>query len=262
MIDIIYVQNNMMHPLDFQYIVDRTNDFWLLTMSQTPAYYIAQGKRIVMPAHTVVLYPPYSSIEYGSIEGEGFGDDWIRFYTDEPFICNGAVPLAEPFKALHHFYISDLIRMISIENFFKNEFKEFTIRQLFQILFSKLKESLTNSKQDFRQLTLQKLHSNIIDNPASPWNVSDMAKLMYVSPRHLQKLYRDHYGISCMDDVIQHRLMLAKEKLSTTMLPIYKVAEQCGYSNTEHFSRQFKKNFGISPKAYRKNKTSNGIKSS
>ncbi len=69
MIDILYVQNNITHPAGFQYIVDKTNDWWLLTMSQSPAYYIVDGKRIVMPAHTIVLYPPFSSIEYGSIEG-------------------------------------------------------------------------------------------------------------------------------------------------------------------------------------------------
>ena len=226
-------------------------------MSQSPAYYIVDGKRIVMPAHTIVLYPPFSSIEYGSIEGENFSDDWIRFYTDEPFICNGIIPFATPFKAMEHIFISELIHLLAIENFFQNQFREFTIQSLFQILFSKLRESLSSKSKDFRELALQQLHMNIKNNPASPWNVPDMAKQLYISPRHLQKLYQKRYGISCMEDVIKNRLILAREKLASTHLPIYKIAEMCGYSNTEHFSRQFKKQFGMSPNAFRKSRGGN-----
>lgn len=251
MIDIIYVQNETTHPAGFQYIVERTNDWWLFTMSHTPAYYIVNGKRVVMPAHTVVLYPPHSFIQYGSLENEIFSDDWMRFHTDEPFICNGSVPFCTPFKALEHMYISNLIQMLAAENFFQNQFKKFTIQSLFQILFSKLRESLSNKADDFRELALQQLHMNIANNPASPWNVPDMAKQLYISSRHLQKIYQKRYGISCMEDVIKQRLLLAKEKLADTNLPIYQIAEQCGYSNTEHFSRQFKKQFGISPKVFR-----------
>ena len=54
-----------------------------------------------------------------------------------------------------------------------------------------------------------------------------------------------------MEDVIKHRLLLAKEKIASSNLPIYKIAEQCGYSNTEHFSRQFKNKYAMSPKAFR-----------
>ncbi len=107
-------------------------------MTHTPAYHIIDGKRIIMPAHSITLYPPYSSIEYGSLENEIFCDDWLRFYTDEPFICNGSVPLGTPFKAMDHSYISSLIHLIAVENFFQNQYKNFTVQSLFQILFSKL----------------------------------------------------------------------------------------------------------------------------
>ncbi|MFR5618049.1 MAG: helix-turn-helix transcriptional regulator [Clostridium sp.] len=136
--------------------------------------------------------------------------------------------------------------------FFQNQYKNFTVQSLFQILFSKLKESLSyNKSSTFHEMALQQLHINIASNPSSPWNIPDMAKQLHISTRHLQKLYQKKFGTSCMEDVIEHRLLLAKEKLATTTLPIYKIAEQCGYSNVEHFSRQFKEKFTTSPKAYR-----------
>lgn len=252
MIDIIFVQSNASHPAPFTYTVDRSNDWWLITMTHTPAYYIIDGKRIVMPAHSIALYPPYSSIEYGSLENEVFCDDWIRFYTNEAFICNGTVPFGTPFKAMDHSYISSLIHLLAVENFFQNQYKDFTVQSLFQILFAKIKESLACDKPvSFREMALYQLHNNIASNPASPWNIPDMARQLHISTRHLQKLYQKKFGISCMEDVIEHRLQLAKKKLSTTALPIYKIAEHCGYSNTEHFSRQFKEKFSTSPKAFR-----------
>lgn len=72
-------------------------------MTHTPAYHIIDGKRIIMPAHSITLYPPYSSIEYGSLENEIFCDDWLRFYTDEPFIVMVAyllVPLLKQWITL------------------------------------------------------------------------------------------------------------------------------------------------------------------
>ena len=59
MIDIIYVQSNASHPAGFTYTVtDQSNDWWLITMTHTPAYHIIDGKRIIMPAHSITLYPP------------------------------------------------------------------------------------------------------------------------------------------------------------------------------------------------------------
>ena len=172
-------------------------------MTHTPAYHIIDGKRIIMPAHSITLYPPYSSMEYGSLENEIFCDDWLRFYTDEPFICNSSVPLGTPFKAMDHSYISSLIHLIAVENFFQNQYKNFTVQSLFQILFSKLKESLSyNNSSTFHEMALQQLHINIASNPSSPWNIPDMAKQLHISTRHLQKLYQKKFGTSCMEDVM------------------------------------------------------------
>lgn len=252
MIKIESAQSTTSHAPGFQYKVDAGHEWWLLIQTHTQAYFIINEKRIVMPSHTAILYPPYSLIEYGAAQYEPYSDDWIRFYTDDPLICKGNIPFETPFRTIEYPYISELFHLLASENFFKNRYKEFTVQSLFQILFSKLDESLSSNWDNFRELALQQLHMNIKNNPASPWNVPDMAKQLYICPRHLQKIYQKRFGISCMDDVIQNRLLLAKEKLETTDNLVYQIAEQCGYSNTEHFSRQFKKHFGSSPQAYRK----------
>lgn len=135
--------------------------------------------------------------------------------------------------------------------FFQNKNKELTIRSLFHVLFYKLNESLSCESDNFLSLALQQLHENIQSNPGFPWTVSYMAKQLHICPRHLHKIYHNQFGTSCMEDVINNRLDFAKKQLKTTTLSIQKIAELCGYSNTEHFSRQFKKQTGFSPKKYR-----------
>lgn len=55
-----------------------------------------------------------------------------------------------------------------------------------------------------------------------------------------------------MDDVIGFRLIKARDLLICTTQSISEIAEQCGYNNTEHFCRQFRKNLGLSPGNFRK----------
>ena len=87
------------------------------------------------------------------------------------------LPLGTPFKAMDHSYISSLIHLIAVDNFFQNQYKNFTVQYLFQILFSKLKESMSyNNSSTFHEMALQQLHINIASNPSSPWNIPDMAK--------------------------------------------------------------------------------------
>lgn len=251
MIKIECAESNTSHTSNFEFRTDGTQEWWLLIQTHSTTCFIIDGKEIVLSPSAAVLYPPHSIIQYKASNDEPYCDDWLRFYTDETFITNGVVPTETPFKTIESSYISQIIHLLAAENFFNNKNKALTIQSLMHILFYKLNESLSNKTDDFRTLALYQLHQNIKTNPAFPWTISYMAKQLYVCPRLLHKFYYEEFGISCMQDVIKNRIYLAKEYLSTTDYSIKKIANLCGYSNTEHFSRQFKKETGTSPKQFR-----------
>lgn len=251
MINTIYAECNTSHPANFICSEDDNHDWWLLIHTHSTTYFMVDKTKIIMPPHSAALFPAHASFEYGAAHNEAYSDDWLRFHTDEPFICKGLVPLNHPFKLTEYSYIHALFHLLAAENFFNNRYRDMTINSLFQILFSKLHESLSNASDDFLDMALQQLHMNIQNNPGSPWTVAAMAKQLYISSSHLHKLYQQSFGISCMDDVIKNRLRLAKELLNESRTPINQIASQCGYTNTEHFSRQFKKYLGVSPQKYR-----------
>ena len=79
-----------------------------------------------------------------------------------------------------YIYITNLFDLLASENFFENRYKTSSIQALFQVLFSKLSESIANNTDDFKEQALQQLHLNIRNNPAFPWTVPEMAKQLYI----------------------------------------------------------------------------------
>lgn len=251
MLKIECAESKTSHNSSFSFNCDSSHDWWLLIQTHSTTCFIIKDEEFVMPPYTAILYPPHTEIHYKAANDEPYCDDWVRFYTDESFVNNGVIPLETPFRTNEYTYISEVINLIAAENFFNNKNKELTIQSLFQVLFFKLNESLSGSSDDFRTLALYQLHQNIKTNPSFPWTISYMAKQLFVCPRLLHKFYYNEFGVSCMQDVIKNRIILAKKHLSETDYSIKKIANLCGYSNTEHFSRQFKKETGISPKQFR-----------
>ena len=98
---------------------------------------------------------------------------------------------------------------------------------------------------------LSQLRMSILNAPHKKWTVPDMAQTVHMSPSYFQHLYKQMFGISCMQDVIAARLKNAKFYLRTSDMSIQSLAEFCGYENELHFMRQFKKQEGMTPTQYR-----------
>ena len=107
---------------------------------------------------------------------------------------------------------------------------------------------------DYKEM-LQKLRREITAEPQREWDIEQIAKEIGISRSHLQRLYKQFFSTSCMDDVITARISKAKSLLLHTDLRIHEIAMQCGYQNESHFMRQFKVKCGITAMQYRKQNT-------
>ena len=91
-----------------------------------------------------------------------------------------------------------------------------------------------------------------MSQPERNWNVSEMASQLHISTGYLHLLYRQQFGVSCIVDVIESRGRRAREYLSHTQMRVQEIAALCGYNSAEHFCRQFRRQFGMSPGQFRK----------
>ena len=86
-------------------------------------------------------------------------------------------------------------------------------------------------------------------------SAADLAKKMAVSYNSFGKLFKDHTQMSFSNYVLHYRMELAKEYLRDSSIKIKQVASKVGYKeNPQHFSRDFTRQVGVSPKEYRENR--------
>lgn len=83
-------------------------------------------------------------------------------------------------------------------------------------------------------------------------SVGELAKIANMSESNLYAAFKKRYMNSPLDYLNQLRLSVAMETLKATATPIEAVAASVGIPDAFYFSRLFKKNFGVSPSAFRK----------
>lgn len=92
-------------------------------------------------------------------------------------------------------------------------------------------------------------------NITTPLPMEEIARQVYVSPRHLERLFQKEIGLSPSSYSLKLRLHRAKSILTNTNRLISSIAIEVGFVDFSHFSRCFKAEFGVSPSKFRgKNK--------
>lgn len=107
-----------------------------------------------------------------------------------------------------------------------------------------------NCSQGYKE-QFQKLRREIYLNPQEDWNVPLVLKRIGISRSHFYRIYKEQFTVSYTADLIQARLDKAQQLLLYTDMRLQEIAEQCGYGNENHFMRQFKERFGMTPSRFR-----------
>lgn len=68
----------------------------------------------------------------------------------------------------------------------------------------------------------------------------------------IHRIYRSLAGLAPHKYLMQLRVERARELIEETNLSITEIAFECGYANQEHLARFYKRQFGLSPSAHRK----------
>lgn len=82
-----------------------------------------------------------------------------------------------------------------------------------------------------------------------------LAEKYFLSVPYLSRYIKERSGKTFRELLTEIRMQRARSMLKSEGITIEQVAEQAGYPSVEHFSRQFKKLYGVAPSEYRKAKS-------
>jgi len=102
-------------------------------------------------------------------------------------------------------------------------------------------------------LVISKVINYITEEFAEEITLEDLAEVAEVSSFQLCRIYNKNMGITPIRWLWLFRIHLAYEYI--TLIPecsLTDIAFSCGYSSSAHFSRFFRKIYGVSPSDFRK----------
>ena len=82
-------------------------------------------------------------------------------------------------------------------------------------------------------------------------SMGELARAVNLSPSRLRHLFKEATGISLSQHLKLHKMSEAKELLETTLLSIKEIMHIVSVRDRSHFSRDFKRLYGMTPKEYR-----------
>jgi AraC family transcriptional regulator len=100
-------------------------------------------------------------------------------------------------------------------------------------------------------LKLKQLKDYIEENLGEDLAIATLAAQIPMSQFHFARAFKTATGESPHRYIMQRRIERAKILLSVAQLTVAEVAYQVGFSNQSHFTAQFRKAVGITPKQFR-----------
>ncbi len=105
-----------------------------------------------------------------------------------------------------------------------------------------LKVSDINRIRDARELLVQDM-----ENPPS---IAQLARMAGINEKKLKCGFKQVFGVPVFEYFRNYRLEIARELLASRIMNVTEVAMHIGYQNLSHFSEEFRKKYGVTPKRF------------
>ena len=210
------------------------------------------GDAAVIAEHTpFTLAPAEQTLYY----------DWVLFRQggDKSFYRSLRIPENTLLRSGDTGFLSALLGQLCAEYYAANAKRSDMLEYLLKTLLIRIAETggpvaeqAAAEHSDPHYADLVRLREKIYANPQEKWTVERLCAELNMSRSYFQLVYRETFGMTCIADVIECKMNLARELLTSTSYTVAHIAQLCGYDNEEHFMRQFKKRNGATPTAYRR----------
>lgn len=250
---------NTLHPNGIY--INRPNgvDFYLFLYIKSKCRLLTDGDFKDITEPSFILYDIHTPQSYYS-ENSPYMDDWIHFTGPDchNFFKSLNIPFNTPMVIMNAKDIALMLTDLHTEYLqsgpHHSEIIDLKIKTLFYKfsdiynIESNFSDKLNRYRRDFNEIRNRIYNYGSFDKSAS---VSDIAAGLNLSTSYFQHIYKQLFGVSVMQDIINSRIDFACYLLQNQYDSISDIAFRCGYENKEHFTRQFKLVTGYTPKQFR-----------
>lgn len=248
------------HCHDADFYIDRPHGSgdYLLLILKTDSIFTLDGIDRKVPKNSVFIYKKGTPQFYRCIPQKNFANDFVHFdfeNDEQKFFEQFNIPFDTPIPLKNINFLNFCIKSITYENYSYNKNKEKNILCYMSLIFSKIDEEMRAKQESAFDNKFEKLsiiRGKLYSRPYDFHTVEEAAHELRMSKSLFQHKYKEIFGTTFIQDLINSRTSYAKMLLSTTNMSIEVVAVQCGYKSYVHFSKQFKEQTGYTPSLYRK----------
>jgi AraC-like DNA-binding protein len=154
-------------------------------------------------------------------------------------------------RKLNH--VNELIHDLTRETQQRNPGYRIMARGLFMQLSVSLSRAYSSSptEESLDLLRIGDAIAHIETHYAEKITLDELAEKSYLSQRHFTRVFQDCIGRSPIDHLLHVRCRKAAELLKGTDRTITDIAFNCGFSDSNYFTRCFRKTMNQTPKQYR-----------
>ena len=233
-----------------------TCENYFFSYFETPFLYERNGELAAGNPGDMLIIEPGMPIYHGSAEDGpvGFVNDWAYLHGHEigdmleryPLPLNRAFPV-EGSQVLRR-YIQRIKKEATAQTAgWEDKICYLTLDLIIDL--HRINRRLQSSSS--ARTRLEDAREEILQHPDKVWTLEEMAALGGYSVSRFSALYREQFGLSPKQDILNARIDLAARMLRYTNTPVAEVASACGFQTIHYFSKYFKQNKGLSPKMFR-----------
>ncbi len=256
MLNLIHSIVDFIHPTGCTISRPEGNNMYTLLLFKNPVAILQDGELIMTKSNAFIIFNKWSTQLYYNNDND-YKHDGIFFDNDiesVPEILNSLdIPLNTIFYTKNPMAVSTVIKQIATEASLQEKYTNNIVDLLIRELLFKIAGSInyTGSYSHNYYLQFLEIRNNVFNHPEKSWHGKDLCDEINISLSRFQHLYKEFFNTSLVQDVIQSRIKLAQYLLKSTSYSICMISTYCGYSNEEHFLRQFKNLTDTTPKQYR-----------
>lgn len=191
--------------------------------------------------------------------------DWVHITLDPAYLSRIAAEhdLAEGLHIEHQIffidptilYVAQLLKTEVISDGLAGTLLVESLRNVLSVHllrhYGQTPKPVAASHRRLSPLQIQQLKDHIEEHLADDLSLAELAAIVPMSEFHFARLFKATTGETPYRYIIQRRIDRAKVLLAITQLSVAEVAYRVGFANQSHFTAQFRKLVGATPKQYR-----------